>query len=81
MRNKLEPINKILERQGKKITVADLKEVRSGEDISSLKVQECLPLIRAKSSIRPSKRGDTLIQKSAGNFFQIKYVFLKIKIT
>jgi hypothetical protein len=74
MKNKLEPINKILGKTGRKITIADLNymtqaQTRPAEGLTNLKVTEHLPVIRAKSSIRPSRVGMPLLTPSIGTLY------------
>ena len=75
MKNKLERINKILQKSGRKITIADLNN--SGlkpidkKSIMNSKVSENLPILRARSSIRPSRVGMPLLNKSVGKLKSI----------
>lgn len=62
----LSSINNVLMRAGKKnVTLDDIRQnLNSPQPVTSLKVEGHLPSIRPKSSLRPSKIGEQLLQKS-----------------
>ena len=60
MINKIESINKILEKAGKRLKVENIKD--NNNLLKTPPANPKLPSIRAKSSIRPSRSGDPLFQ-------------------
>jgi hypothetical protein len=58
------------------ITIADLKETRIGNTSNTLKaINTQLPILRAKSSVRPSKLENSLIKVKSGKFLFYFKVF------